>query len=58
MFERKRVLTLALNECGVEPPSCGGVPTGGCVPNAETAIRIAEAVWSPIFGDEIVKRQQ
>jgi NTF2 fold immunity protein of polymorphic toxin system component/ClpA/ClpB-like protein len=34
------------------------VPTGGCVPNAETAIRIAEAVWSPIFGDEIVKRQR
>jgi hypothetical protein len=34
------------------------VPTAGCVPNAETAIRIAEAVWSPIFGDEIVKGQR
>jgi|RhiMetdeSRZDD1v2_1073273.scaffolds.fasta_scaffold62693_3 NTF2 fold immunity protein/Clp amino terminal domain, pathogenicity island component len=34
------------------------VPTAGCVPNAETAIRIAEAVWSPIFGDEIVKNQR
>jgi hypothetical protein len=34
------------------------VPTAGCVPNAETAIRIAEAVWSPIFGDEIVKSQR
>jgi Clp amino terminal domain, pathogenicity island component/NTF2 fold immunity protein len=34
------------------------VPTAGCVPNAETAIRIAEAVWSPIFGDGIVKSQR
>jgi NTF2 fold immunity protein/Clp amino terminal domain, pathogenicity island component len=34
------------------------VPTAGCVPNAETAIRIAEAVWSPIFGDEIVESQR
>jgi hypothetical protein len=34
------------------------VPTAGCVPNAETAIRIAEALWSPIFGDEIVESQR
>src|SRR5262249_7990365 len=34
------------------------LPAAGCVPNAETAIRIAEAVWSPIFGDEIVKNQR
>jgi NTF2 fold immunity protein/Clp amino terminal domain, pathogenicity island component len=34
------------------------VPTAGCVPNAETAIRIAEAVWNPIFGDEIVESQR
>jgi NTF2 fold immunity protein/Clp amino terminal domain, pathogenicity island component len=34
------------------------VPPAGCVPNAETAIRIAEAVWSPIFGDEIVESQR
>ena len=33
----------------------GYLPPNGYVPNAETAIKIAEAVWLPIYGDEIYK---
>jgi hypothetical protein len=29
----------------------------GLVPNAETAIKIAEAVWLPIYGDGIFKKK-
>lgn len=31
----------------------GYVPKEGFVPNAETAIKIAEAIWLPIYGEEI-----
>jgi hypothetical protein len=31
------------------------IPKDGFVPNEITAIRIAEAVWLPIFGEEIYK---
>jgi len=31
----------------------GHLPKEGFVPNKETAIKIAEAVWLPIYGDEI-----
>ena len=34
------------------------LPKSGCVPNEETAIRIAEAVLIPIFGDETVTNQR
>ncbi len=29
------------------------IPVNGRVPNEETAIRIAEAVWLPIYGNDI-----
>ncbi|WP_096359581.1 YbbC/YhhH family protein [Sulfuricaulis limicola] len=32
-------------------------PKDGLVPNAETAIKIAEAVWLPIYGDGIFKKK-
>ena len=32
-------------------------PPEGFVPNAETAIRIAEAVWLPIYGEDIYDKQ-
>ena len=35
----------------------GYVPDEGVVPNKETAIRIAEAVWLPIYGDSIYSKQ-
>jgi ClpA/ClpB-like protein/NTF2 fold immunity protein of polymorphic toxin system component len=34
------------------------LPKGGCVPDAETAIRIAEAVWIPLYGSETVSNQR
>ena len=33
------------------------MPDDGCVPDNETAIRIAEAIWIPIYGDEIYERK-
>lgn len=35
----------------------GYVPKAGYVPDMETAIRIAEAVWLPIYGEKILKRK-
>lgn len=32
-------------------------PKDGLVPNAETAIKIAEAVWLPIYGDGVFKKK-
>ena len=32
-------------------------PKGGLVPNAETAIKIAEAVWLPIYGGAVLKKK-
>lgn len=32
-------------------------PNDGLVPNAETAIKIAEAVWLPIYGHAILKKK-
>lgn len=32
----------------------GFIPKEGFVPDAETAIKIAEAVWIPIYGDEVL----
>jgi hypothetical protein len=33
-------------------------PKDGFVPNAETAIQIAVAVWTPIYGKEKIERQK
>ena len=32
-------------------------PSEGYVPDAETAIRIAEAIWVPIYGEDIYDKQ-
>ncbi|HWP31982.1 MAG TPA: NTF2 fold immunity protein [Fimbriimonadales bacterium] len=34
------------------------IPKDGFVPNAETAIRIAEAVWIPIYGKDEIEKQK
>jgi hypothetical protein len=34
------------------------LPIAGCVPDADTAIRIAESVWIPLWGVEAVKAQK
>jgi hypothetical protein len=33
-------------------------PPNGFVPNAETAIRIAEAVWIPIYGEKQIESEK
>ena len=34
------------------------VPPGGFVPDEKTAIRIAVAVWSPIYGEEKIQTEK
>ena len=34
------------------------VPPKGFVPDEQTAMRIAEAVWSPIYGEENIKSEK
>jgi len=34
------------------------LPKEGVVRDADTAIRIAEAIWNPIYGEEVVERQK
>src|ERR1051326_7505785 len=34
------------------------LPEAGCVPDPETAVRIAEAVWIPLYGEDTVKQQR
>ena len=33
-------------------------PTNGYVPDAKTAIRIAAAVWSPIYGERMIQGER
>ncbi len=34
------------------------VPPDGVVPSRETAVRIAEAIWEPIYGEKNITRQR
>ena len=34
------------------------IPKDGFVPNAQTAIRIAEAVWIPIYGEKLIEGEK
>jgi len=36
----------------------GYVPHEGFVPDADTAVKIAEAVWAPIYGTEAIEGQK
>ena len=38
-------------------PAGTGAPSTDAVPDASTAIRIAEAVWLPIYGDRIYEKR-
>ena len=40
------------------PPAHSYKPPGGYVPDAETAIKIAVAVWEPIYGREKIASQK
>lgn len=54
-------ISLAATLCAAEPrpaPDRGYVPPNGLVPDAETAISIAVAVWKPIYGTEKIQAQR
>ena len=40
------------------PPNTTYKPKEGYVPDAATAIKIAEAVWIPIYGEETLKDER
>ncbi len=42
----------------VETPAFNYVPPNGVVPDSATAVRIAEAVLLPIYGEEVLKRER
>jgi NTF2 fold immunity protein len=47
----------ALESAAQTSPEHSYKPAAGYVPNAATAIKIAVAVWEPIYGKEEVQRQ-
>src|SRR5678815_57253 len=42
----------------VAPPRSSSTPPNGFVPDAATAMRIAEAVWIPIYGETHIAAQK
>jgi len=48
---------LALDDRMSYQPRVFVLPNNGCVPDADTAITIAKAVWLPIYGPDIVSSQ-
>ncbi len=49
-YQKRDVPTHPVSSHNYKPPE-------GYVPNAETAIKIAEAVWEPIYGERINKKK-
>jgi hypothetical protein len=45
----------AVTKSQTEPSS---IPKGGFVPDRETAIRIAEAVWIPLYGEARISQEK
>src|SRR5262249_38260527 len=39
-------------------PKGRSLPEAGAVPEADTAIRIAEAIWRPLYGAEAIEKQK
>jgi hypothetical protein len=52
------VASIALASVAREPAAHGHKPKEGFVPNAATAVSIAVAVWTPIYGAESISRQK
>jgi hypothetical protein len=61
-MKKELACTFLMVSCGIafagEAPSHTSKPHEGYVPNAETAIRIAIAVWEPIYGKEQITNQK
>ncbi len=53
---RGTVLTIAMVLCSAQQVSAAdrhGIPAAGAVPDAKTALVIAKAILTPIYGDEL-----
>ena len=48
---------ISVGEVSPDAPLAQDLPDAGFVPNADTAMRIAEAVWIPLYGLDTVKSQ-
>lgn len=55
IFALKMVPSFQL--CRAEEKIHNFLPTEGYVPNEATAVRIAEAVWLPIYGEAVLKEK-
>jgi hypothetical protein len=56
IFVSSTILFVA-NTCAQKTNSTSDPEKDGYVPNAETAIKVAEAIWLPIYGDDIYKNK-
>jgi hypothetical protein len=52
------LITLTVMLAVATEPEANFKPKDGYVPNAETAARIAEAVWTPIYGANVIEREK
>ena len=52
------ILLLSSSTLAQEPAPHSYVPKKGFVPDARTAISIAEAVWAPIYGAAQIKQER
>jgi hypothetical protein len=52
------ILIISLGFAWSEESKANYKPQNGYVPNAETAIKIAVAVWTPIYGKENIEKQK
>jgi len=52
------ILAVLLSTCGSAQTMHKVTPKDGFVPDQETAMRIAEAVWIPIYGVEQIKQEK
>ena len=51
-------LTGCVTTSGFDASSTGYVPPKGFVPDASVAVRIAEAIWIPIYGEAKIKSEK
>jgi ATP-dependent Clp protease ATP-binding subunit ClpA len=58
LHERGLEANAVRRELSLYRPTFPDLPQAGCVPDAATAMRIAEAIWIPVHGVEEVARQK
>ena len=49
---------LSLNKSSKQIEDTGYIPKNGFVPDAKTAIKIAEAIWTPIYGKKEIESER